>query len=59
MQPPAQEVSLLLIAGSRQGTPEEGLLYSFPLPKSLPKHLQLAMARRWSYSCLYPPANSL
>lgn len=32
--------------------PEEGSLYTLPLPISLPKHLQLAAARR----CLVPKA---
>lgn len=70
MQPPAQEVSQLLITGSREGMPEEGSLYTLPLPISLPKHLQLATARHWllpkvhvysepAWQCLYPPGGSL
>jgi len=70
MQPPAQEVSQLVITGSREGMPEEGSLYTLPLPISLPKHLQLAMAGCWvlpkakvysepAWQCLHPPGNSL
>lgn len=70
MQPPAQEVSQLLITGSREGMPEEGSLYTLPLPISLPKHLELAAVRRWllpkvniysepAWQCLYTPGNYL
>lgn len=70
MQPPAQEVSQLLITGSLEGMLEEGSLYTLPLPISLPKHLQLATGRSWlllkvniysepACQCLYPPSNSL